>query len=325
MTENKEHILSEHKTLASSRRSKQSNLWMISTFVLLIAVVLLFAKGNECLTGFSIGNSKTLTENTAAYINTNVLTDGSKATISDATKVSQNLYEVTLNIGPQKFKSYVTADGKYLFPSAINMGEKTEAAPAPKTADVPKTDKPVMDMFVMSQCPYGVQAEDGMLEVAKLLGNKIKWNIYYIANSNADGTFSSLHGQPEVDEDMRQVCIASKSPDKLYVYLTCINADYRNAGAVWEKCAATAGIDPATVKTCIATEGKQLLADNVKLANDKGVGASPTIELNGVSYKGSRSADGFKTAICSAFKTAPEECSKALSSAASATTGGCGA
>ena len=37
----------------------------------------------------------------------------------------------------------------------------------------PKKEKPEVELFVMSHCPFGTQIEKGMLPVARLLGDKI--------------------------------------------------------------------------------------------------------------------------------------------------------
>lgn len=47
----------------------------------------------------------------------------------------------------------------------------------------PKKQKnPRVDFFVMSFCPFGNQAEDGLAPVAKLLGDKVDWRPHYIVS-----------------------------------------------------------------------------------------------------------------------------------------------
>ncbi len=321
--EHKTEVLHEHKADVTARRLlKPSPIWTVSTFVLLAVVIALLVSGG--LPGTSLG-SAALAKQTEDYLNKNVLTTGTQAVVSEATQVSTGLYKVKLAIGTQQFDSYVTADGKYIFPTAIDTTGSAEAPAQEKPAAVmPKSDKPKMDMYVMSQCPYGVQAENGMLEVVKALGDKMEYNIYYIANEGPALSFQSLHGQNEVDENIRQLCVLSKSKDKFFTYLECVNKDYRNAGTIWEKCATDAGVDVTAVKACASSdEGKKLLSENGKKANEKGVGGSPTIEINGASYSGARSSDAFKNAICGAFNTAPAECGKALTASTTAVQGGC--
>ena len=44
-----------------------------------------------------------------------------------------------------------------------------------------------------------------------------------------------------------------------------------------------------------------------KHSNEKRIGGSPTLMINGVTYRGARTAEGYKQAICSAFEEVPEE------------------
>ncbi len=318
MTKDRDSLLEEHKEQASMRRARSNTFWMASTFVLLGVVIALMAiKAGPLgyLTGGSTLNADEIAEQTASYLNDNILAAGAEATVTETSKLNNCLYKIKLGIGLQEFESYVSSDGKYIFPTAVDTTKKIEAPEIPEAEEIPKSDKPSMDMFVMSQCPFGVQAEDAMLEVVKLLGDKIEYNIHYIATDTGNGTFRSLHGQPEADEDIRQLCIKTKEPAKFHDYLTCLNADYRNAETAWEECATKAGIDVAAIKTCAeGDEGKQLLSTDSKIAESKRVGGSPTIEINGVSYQGARTPNALKTAMCSAFTEAPAECGEELSS-----------
>jgi len=56
------------------------------------------------------------------------------------------------------------------FPQAIDMSGKVDSAaaadePAPAAQELPKTAKPKVELFVMSHCPYGTQAEKAMIPV----------------------------------------------------------------------------------------------------------------------------------------------------------------
>lgn len=332
MTSEHENVLNEHKVEVAVRRKKNSTFWMLSTFVLLGVIVALFLRGGNPLTGNAVGftSESKVSEQTEKYINENLLANSPyKAKVEDATTES-GLYKLKVQLGPQKLDLYVSKNGNLLFPSAIDMTQKVEAQKAPEQQqpqNVPKTAKPTMDMFVMSQCPFGVQAENSMLEVVKALGDKIEYKIHYIVNDNGDGTFQSLHGPNEADENIRQLCIKAKVPDKFYAYLECVNKDYRNAPTAWEKCAKDSGVDTEQIKSCASDEGKKLLSEDAKIANQKNVGGSPTIEVNGVQYRGTRSPEALKAAMCKAFTQAPSECDKVLSSEESTltTAAGCGA
>ena len=180
------------------------------------------------------------------------------------------------------------------------------------------------ELFVMSQCPYGVQAEDLMPEVINAFGADLDFRLQFIANDNGDGTFRSLHGQPEVDEDLRQVCAIKHYPANYMDYIICLNKNYRNAGTIWKSCAEEAGLDINTISTCYqGTEGAELLSNNIEKAIELGVGGSPTIYIDDSRYNGPRNAAGFQQVICSVNPDL-SGCSVQLSgTAGAAVQGGC--
>ena len=98
-----------------------------------------------------------------------------------------------LNIGGKPYDSYVTKDGSLLFLNAYDM--KKNISNNKQVHEIKKTGKPLVQMFVMSECPYGVMSEEAFFPVAKLLKGKFDFELHFIANDNGDGTFQSLHGQ----------------------------------------------------------------------------------------------------------------------------------
>jgi len=169
----------------------------------------------------------------------------------------------------------------------------------------------------MSQCPFGTIAETAINPVLDLLGDEFDFTLFFIANENPDGTFKSLHGQPEVDEDIRQLCAVKYYPDTYMDYISCINEDYKNLP--WESCSK----DMPKIKECFDDEGKDLLSENIKEANKLGVGGSPTLIINDVTPQIARTPEAYKKAICEAFESAPEECEQILSTAGTQATGSC--
>lgn len=122
--------------------------------------------------------------------------------------------------------------------------------------------------------------------------------IEHLNNENPDGTFNSLHGQPEVDENIRQVCAMKYYPDDYFDYVLCIAEDYGNAGSIWESCAVDAGLDVDTIESCFDGEGKALLSENIKVGNEFGVGSSPTFMVNGKQQFGGTPPEGIKQNLC---------------------------
>ena len=294
-----------------------------------------------------------------SYVNTNLLPDKSvTATITDANNFGNGLYELGYVIdqnGQQVSQgSLFATDQKLLLVGGVfDLNKpiaKTPASTTPTTPAAPQTlqksDKPAVSLFVMAFCPYGIQAETAFKPAIQLLDSNIDFSLGYVIYPNfakqynakwsdycfdENQTYCSMHGIGELHEDVRQMCIQKDQKDKLWAYLTPILTDYA-AGKVtaatidstWKTYATAAGVDIAKVESCVATESASLLAGQVQLDAQNGVQGSPTAIINGTQYSGDRTADAFKTAVCSAFNAEPNSCSTALGTgAATAPTGGC--
>jgi hypothetical protein len=196
-----------------------------------------------------------------------------------------------------------------------------------------KSARPVADLYVMSFCPYGTQAETGMGPVVDLLKSKADIRIRYIttiSGTTADSV-DSLHGPVEAQEDLRQICINKYYPDQFWSYIKTFNEQcypsWRNATAL-ESCQqntlATLSLDSARIDTCASgAEGITLLKADEAAATSNRATASPMLFINGVLYSGTRTPEAYKQAICTSFETVPEECSTVLSSTFTAASNSC--
>ena len=145
-----------------------------------------------------------------------------------------------------------------------------------------KESKPgVMEIFVMSQCPYGVMAENAVI-AAKKEGKSPKANdvrIRYIVGYDDARGFNSLHGSAEWEENVRQLLIAKYYPEKLWKYLEIRNKDYRSSR--WDKAMEDAGINVKKIMKKFDTEGLELLKQEAAYGKEYGVNASPTFLWEG--------------------------------------------
>ncbi len=145
-----------------------------------------------------------------------------------------------------------------------------------------KPEKPgIMEIFVMSQCPYGVMAENVVIQ-AKKEGKAPKANdirIRYIVDYNDAKGFNSLHGSGEWEEDVRQLLIAKYYPGKLWKYLEIRNKDYRSSR--WDKAMEDAGINAKKIMKKFDTEGLELLKQEAAYGKEYGVNASPSFLWEG--------------------------------------------
>ena len=170
-------------------------------------------------------------------------------------------------------------------------------------------EKVDFDLYVMSQCPYGTQAEGLVLSIMDDFENYVNFNVEYIANFTADGTFSSLHGQPEVGGDLYQLCVKQNFPDKFWPYLECQNKNYQDLSSTFESCANEVGVDFSTIQSCAqGDEGKELLTTSLNKAKELNVGGSPTFYINNELYTGPRTEIALKKALCGAIDNKAKPC-----------------
>jgi len=170
-----------------------------------------------------------------------------------------------------------------------------------------------LELFVMSQCPYGVKALNSMKEVLANFKGGITVEIHFIADEEGEG-FRSLHGQPEVDENIRQLCAMKLYPKayKFMDYILCRNQNITSSD--WESCTgAKTGIDTKKVKECFEGDmGKKLLREDIKIAQGLSVSGSPTWFANNKNRFSALDPEAIKTNLCN-FNKELKGCENKLS------------
>lgn len=299
-------------------KNLSKNYWTISTVVLAVLLIATLIGGGT--TGAAIG-TETAGQKVLDFANN----QGANAELISSTDDGA-LYEVVLSIDGQEVPVYVTKDGNNLVPSLIPLNAEpatpstaTPSTPAP-TPTVTKSDKPVVEAFIMSHCPYGTQIEKGLIPVMNLLGDKADIEIKFV--------YYAMHpSQGEVEEQLNQYCIQKDQNPLFLDYLTC----FLEAGD-GTSCISSTGVDTTKLATCVATTDAEFdvianLEDqsswmsgrfpqfNIhKAENDKyQVGGSPTLIINGAQAQAGRDSQSLLNAICAAFNEAPEECNTDLS------------
>jgi predicted DsbA family dithiol-disulfide isomerase len=137
-----------------------------------------------------------------------------------------------------------------------------------------------LEVFVMSQCPYGVLGLDAVKEVLEAFEGEIDFGVHFIG-AERDGKLVSMHGQPEVDENIREICAMKHYPknNKFMDYIWCRNRNISSTD--WQQCTGDNGIDTAVIEKCFSGEqGKKLLTEDIKIAQDLQIGGSPTWLVN---------------------------------------------
>ena len=172
--------------------------------------------------------------------------------------------------------------------------------------------RPLVELFVMADCPYGIRAEQTLAPLFRKLGDQIDFHLYFIADeanakdvassppvarttrtaepgcqattSTGSGRFRSLHGDREIAEGIRQTVVMSLYPDLFWDYILCRNKS--GIATDWRVCATQVNMDADKIAELSESDaGETLFAENIRRANLLGVNASPTLRVNGHNVK----------------------------------------
>ncbi len=176
-------------------------------------------------------------------------------------------------------------------------------------------------VFIMSDCPYGREAIKA-LEPVLLASPELTYEINYIATETSPGEFQSLHGAYEVEEDIRQLCVKELAQENFFPYVLCRSKGGVN-GVDWKTCATELGLDQAEIESCANGDlGKTLLSENIKIAEELGIGGSPTWIANNRYQFGGITSAVVQSNVCK-YNVDLEGCDETLSSESAVPAGQC--
>lgn len=290
--------------MESEKAGKAGNNFMIYLLAAVCIALIIFIAVDKLGVGGGNISSSEMKSRAESFINTQLIPEGG-VTIDSLEKES-GVYVATVTYQGQSIPLYFTTDGKFISPGrplydlnepAVNGNETT--TPTPK--NVTKSNKPVVELFIMTYCPYGTQAEKGIIPAIEALKGKADVKIRFV--------HYFMHGDKEEQETYTQICIREEQNTKFLPYLKC----FLNASNSTD-CLTKTGVDKTKLTSCIANKAKTYYAVDSDLSNKYGVQGSPTLVINGGQadfYP--RSPSSALSTICSAFNTAPSECAASLS------------
>lgn len=187
-------------------------------------------------------------------------------------------------------------------------------------SDITKQDQPLMESFVVSYCPFGLQMQRvlaGIVGQIPDISSNIK--IRYIVKM-VDGNVTSMHGQEESDENLRQICVREEQPDNYWDYISCF-LESGNASQSLK----TAEVDEVKLDGCLADEqrGLRYALEDLNLIQQFNITGSPTLVMNEEIVNeydfGGRTEQAVKDLLCCGFSSKPDSCYINLSTAAAKT------
>ena len=211
------------------------NTQIITIFIFIISIVLIggsfwyLGRTNFEAPEDNLLSLQQASEKAIKYINQIILEEGVTASLLNAIE-EVGVYKIQLKIEESEYSSYITKDGKYLFPEGYDLTiqpQPLEETPQEETTQtIPKREKPDVKLFVMSYCPFGLQTQKMFLPVYNLFQDKADMGVYFVNYI--------MHEKKEIDENLNQYCIQKEEKEKFYDYLSCFVKDGDTKGCLEE-------------------------------------------------------------------------------------------
>jgi len=302
---------------------KKINLSSLLITLMIAAFLIGYGKMNSGGTLFkSLGSQKAeeTTQKAIDFISKNML-DGAGAVLVSVSEES-GVYKFKMKIDEEEYDSYLTKDGKILFPSGINLVEPEETTATATTTeakkmtcdDVEKIKEPVLEAFVVSQCPFGLQMQRILNEIVKNIPQLASYVKVEYMGAIEKGKITSMHGDEEAQENLRQICLREEQPNNFWAYIDCYIK-----GEKVDPCLEIAKADVSGLTDCMADQNRGLAyaQKDFDAQNKYKVTGSPTLILDGETISefdfGGRTAEAVKTMLCCGFQDKPEFCNQTLS------------
>jgi thioredoxin 1 len=202
---------------------------------------------------------------------------------------------------------------------------KAKLSPAQICANMTKSDHPVLEAFVVSRCPFGLQMQRIMADIISHTPEARDFMRVAYIGSITNGTIESMHGSEEAAENARQICIRDEQPGRYWDYVSCYMKDGKS-----EECLGVASVDQSKLASCLKDpkRGLAYAGKDFALADANKITGSPTLVMNGKIVKesdfatnttNSRSSEAVKELLCCGFNRQPSFCSLALNTTRAAT------
>lgn len=333
--EKEDQIQPQIQTSSSQKALQVLKEKTVAINLLLLALAILFAflwflggKNRNENEMEDIGLEKAKTK-ILGFVQENMVQPGTEVEVKGVS-MENGLYKADLNVQGQEVSAYLSTDGEIFYPQSYKISEvedqKKQAQQqqeAETAVEVPKSEKPKVEAFIMSYCPYGTQIQKGLLPVLKALGSTIDFEFKFVDYA--------MHGEEEIEENIRQYCIDKDEPQKFSNYLSCFLKEGKS-----DSCLTSEKVNTTLLSKCSSeTRAKFKIDEGV---NDKSawkgkyppfnlhkeendsykVQGSPTLVVNGVQVQSQRDSASLLEKICSSFEVAPPACNQELSSTAPA-------
>ncbi len=308
--------------------AKTKTNWKVIIIALIIASFILSYSGG--LKSFNLFEPKDVKVSKAVdFINKNLLQDAT-ATAEEITEES-GVYKFTLKIGEEGYDTYLTKDGRILFPQGINIaaiqeeiGTSGKGVQKKTCEELAKKETPILEAFVVSQCPFGLQMQRVLNEIVKNIPQLAPYIKVEYMGEVVEDKISSMHdntpGGAEATENLRQICLREEQTDKYWSYIDC----YLKEGKT-DECLVSSKVDVSKLTSCMNDVSKGIAYAQKDFEREEKfkVEGSPALILNEEEVSefdfGGRTAEAVKTVLCCGFENQPDFCQTKLTTEQAAT------
>jgi thioredoxin 1 len=208
----------------------------------------------------------------------------------------------------------------------VKLPPKPKLTPEQACFNMTKSDQPMLSAFVVSRCPFGLQMQRIMANITDMIPEAARYmEVRYIGSALENGTITSMHGEQEAQENLRQICIREEQPDKYWNYVKCYMKEGKS-----EECLKSTSVDTGKLDSCMDDTGRgsAYAKEDFAQASKYGITGSPTLVMGGkevsefdfaTNTTNGRSPEALKELLCCGFDKEPDFCEVRLNESRAAT------
>ncbi|MBN1577876.1 MAG: hypothetical protein JW913_15045 [Chitinispirillaceae bacterium] len=159
------------------------------------------------------------------------------------------------------------------------------------------------DLYIMSQCPYGLEALGDVLLFAGK-NRSVQWNLWFIGTAEGDTVFSSLHGKDEVRDEKAWLAIRKLYPGRWIEFLRERAVSNEPTKRLMEKL----GFNVNEINGWAARDGNVELQKHYYRSMRLSISASPTLLVNNRPFGRNITYINLQRFQCSFKQTADPRC-----------------
>jgi len=286
---------------------KKINTWQITTMVLAVLFVL------SLFNVFSFSSGNKITGNAVVFINENLLDGTSQAVLQNTEKVS-GVYKVSMLIDNQPFESYITMDGKLLFPTAVPLDSEIQAVQntQPQIIDVEAADGPflgpedsenVVIVFSDFECPFCGLAFDDAAGKARF-GQSYEAAVPILEQLAEEGKikFVYRHFPLSFHPNAMNAALASECANEQDMFWKYHDLLFMNQDALvlndLKQYASDLGLNTVQFNECLdSKKHSDKINKDIADGSSYGVSGTPAFFVNGYLLEGSQPFSKFEPAL----------------------------